>query len=34
MMCGSEPEQGSDAVSEFFAELRRALRGQTPLALT
>jgi hypothetical protein len=34
MMCGSEPEQGSDAVSEFFAELRRALRGLTPLALT
>ena len=25
MMCGSEPEEGSDAVSEFFAELRRAL---------
>jgi hypothetical protein len=25
MMCGSAPEQGSDAVSEFFADLRRTL---------
>jgi hypothetical protein len=25
MMCGAEPEDGADAVSQFFAELRRAL---------